>query len=194
MSGMRAPIDRGAGRRVRAPPARSPASSRSSPSWPPAPRTRRGGCPRGSSAPDWSTPLRRDRPARRSARRPRRRPPSRAPRRRPSSTPSIGTNGTTSTAPRRGCSPVCVRRSMRATASLEHREDGGLERRRVAGEREDRRLCDASDEWSSSRTPGTARMRDGDRVDDSARRPSLTLGMHSMIRSCNSPGSQVLRF
>ena len=90
---------------------------RRSPSSRPALRTRRAGCPRGSCR----AGLRRrllvqiDGHAEAVAR-------SRAPTFRASATqsaivtPSSGTNGTTSTAPMRGCSPRCVRRSMSATA------------------------------------------------------------------------------
>ena len=50
---------------------------------------------------------------------PRRRRARRAPR--PSATPARGTNGTTSTTPRRGCTPSCVERSRRATAAAANR-------------------------------------------------------------------------
>ena len=43
------------------------------------------------------------------------------------------------------------------------------------------RLCDASDEWSSRRTPGTPRIAAAIASTTSGRRPSLTLGMLSMI-------------
>src|SRR5260370_23951875 len=45
------------------------------------------------------------------------------------------------------------------------------------------RLCDASDEWSSSRTPATPLIASTIAAMTWGRRPSLTLGMHSMIMS-----------
>ena len=83
-------------------------------------------------------------------------------------TPSIGTNGQTSTAPRRGCSPLCVRRSiaaMRLLVELQHTP--ALTAARIAGEREDRPMMRRRRTGHPARgAPGTARRSVSDRCHD----------------------------
>ena len=107
----------------------------------------RGGCPRGAAAPggrrllvevDRHAEARRDR----APTRPRQRHAV-GHRRRPSS----GTNGTTSTAPIRGCSPWCVRRSMRGDRALEQRQHRAARAPPASPAKvKTDRLCDGSDE------------------------------------------------
>ena len=167
------------------PTGRSRAPTRAATSSPRALRTVPAGCLPGSSAPGSSPPPRTDTRAPGSASRlPR---PSRSPAVTQSSivAPSIGMNGTTSTAPSRGCSPVCVRRSISATAISKSARIACLSGAGSPASVMTDRLCDASDDRSSSRAPGTRSIACTIRSTTSVRRPSLTLGTHSM----NHPGA-----
>ncbi len=61
-------------------------------------------------------------------------------------TPSMGTNGTTSIAPRRGCSPVWVRKSIAATARSYMASTAAWIGAASPAIVNTDRLCDASDE------------------------------------------------
>ena len=131
---------------------------------------------------DWSTPPRRDRPEPRSARRPVRATSLASATQSSIVMPSIGTNGTTSIGAETGMFAL-MRRADRCVASACSNIastavlSGAASPTSVKTER----LCEASDEWSSSRTPDTARMAAAIASTTSGRRPSLTFGMHSMI-------------
>ena len=181
MSGIRAPITAAPAVGCGVPVRRSPASIPRMPSSPPVLRTRRGGCPRGCGARDSPTPLRTDRRGPRSG------SATAAPTFRASATqsaivaPSIGTKGTTSTAPMRGCSPRCERRSMSATARSKSASDRVLEAGRVADHREDRaivrRVGGVVEQPHAGYAGGSA---SAIAATTSARRPSLTFGTHSI--------------
>ena len=94
--------------------------------------------------------------------------------------PSIGTKGTTSTAPRRGCSPECCRRSIARQRRVEQREDTAARTDAGAPANVNTvRLCAASGLTSSRRAP-VDRMAAAQASSTSLRRPSLMFGMHSM--------------
>src|SRR5439155_6247557 len=94
--------------------------------------------------------------------------------------PSIGTKGTTSTAPIRGCSPWCERRSMRGT-TVSKRASTAC-RRGSASPTAVRtlRLWSLSDWTSSTLTPGVPLSAAAAASMTSPRRPSLMLGTHSI--------------
>ena len=69
----------------------------------------------------------------------------------------------------------------RADRRVEQREHRGLERPASPAMVITERLCDASEEKSSRRAPGTRRTAAAIAATISARRPSLMFGMHSMI-------------
>src|SRR2546428_257152 len=97
-------------------------------------------------------------------------------------TPASGMNGTTSTAPSRGCSPLCVRMSTslnaRSTSACVARTTASGSPAYVKTER----LWSTSLVRSRRRTPSTARIVSASRSMTSARRPSLTFGTHSTRR------------
>ena len=105
-------------------------------------------------------PGRRGRPAGRSGRRSARRTRGRARRSRPSSCRRAGTNGMTSTAPIRGCSPVCASMSMSSIAGRDEPLEGLASRRSCSPAIVNtERLWLASLVRSSRRTPGTDAIR-----------------------------------
>ena len=121
-----------------------------------------------------------------SRRRPRRRPFWPARRSRPSSRPRSAR--TVRRRRRRGadarraaCGDRCRRRRVRTSASTAARTPAAS-----PANVNTERLCDASDETSSSATPATAADGVGHRRNDLGRRPSLTFGTHSIsMRTCS---------
>src|SRR5439155_13123693 len=91
-----------------------------------------------------------------------------------------GTNGTTSVAPIRGCSPVCRERSIRSVATRMAARAASTLASGGATNVNTERLWAASAWTSSSRTPGTlaSAVRRASMV--AALRPSEKLGTHSM--------------
>src|SRR5215471_12471395 len=101
--------------------------------------------------------------------------------------PRIGMNGTTSTAPIRGCSPLCRVRSIRGTAASKSASTPALTEAASPTKVRTLRLCEASDETSRSRAPGTERIESAISRMRSRSRPSDTFGTHSMtVRMCPS--------
>ena len=96
-------------------------------------------------------------------------------------TPSIGTNGTTSTAPSRGCSPLWRAQIDVGDRALEQRQHGALDAGGVAREREHRsvvRRVGGVVEQADARP--RARIASAIAATTSGRRPSLTFGTHSI--------------
>ena len=96
-------------------------------------------------------------------------------------TSSSGTNGTTSTAPMRGWSPRCVRRSIVANRTLDQASTARLDARGIAGDREDRTVV----RWiggviRAAVRRARARIASAIATTTSGRRPSLMFGTHSM--------------
>ncbi len=96
-------------------------------------------------------------------------------------TSRIGTNGSTSIAPIRGCSPWCVRKSIVSTAFLAARKAASATPARSPTNVSTDRLWSASLCWSKNFTPGTALISAAIPSTTARRRPSLKLGTHSMI-------------
>ncbi len=69
--------------------------------------------------------------------------------------PSSGTNGTTSVAPIRGCSPSCDVRSIFSHAARTPAKAASTARSTGATKVSTVRLCDPSEETSSTATPST---------------------------------------
>ena len=105
--------------------------------------------------------------ARRGARAPHTARPSR---------PRIGMNGTTSTAPMRGCSPECRVRSIRGSAASNRASTAARTPSASPTSVRTLRLCEASEDTSSRRTPGAART---------ARRRSPRRGRGPAPRRCS---------
>src|SRR5215467_4741881 len=97
-------------------------------------------------------------------------------------TPDIGTKGTTSVAPMRGCSPVWLLRSISPAAFFTPARAASTTTGGGATKVTTDRLWSGSDSRSSRTAPFTDLMAPTISSITSARRPSLKLGMHSTIR------------
>src|SRR5690349_399350 len=100
--------------------------------------------------------------------------------------PRTGTKGTTSVAPIRGCSPLWWLRSMRSAAARARTKAASATAAAEPTKVNTARLCEGSASRSSIFTPGTAATAPPSASSTSCRRPSLTLGTHSMISSIGS--------
>src|SRR5262252_2599198 len=94
--------------------------------------------------------------------------------------PRMGMSGTTSTAPIRGCSPRCVRRSIRGTAASNSARTAATTDSPSPTNVRTLRLWDASEETERRRTPGTLRTAVASSSTRARSRPSETLGTHSI--------------
>src|SRR5450432_4024099 len=93
--------------------------------------------------------------------------------------PSSGMNGTTSVAPMRGCAPLWVFRSMLSRAVAIPAKAASTARSTGATKVTTVRLCDSSEDTSSTTTPSTAAIASRIFWTISGWRPSLKFGTHS---------------
>src|ERR1700693_1434314 len=93
--------------------------------------------------------------------------------------PSRGMKGTTSVAPMRGCSPVCLHRSIRSPATRMPAKAASTAVSTGATKVMTERLWDASEETSRTETPSTDAIAVRISSITSGRRPSEKLGTHS---------------
>src|SRR5260370_40853397 len=94
--------------------------------------------------------------------------------------PDDGTNGTTSTATMRGCSPLYLVRSMRSMAFPDAASAATLTGPESPTKLTTERLWSGFDSTSSRVTPGVDLIASAIDLITSCRRPSLKLGTHSM--------------
>ena len=93
--------------------------------------------------------------------------------------PVTGTNGTTSVAPMRGCSPLCLVRSIRSVATRMAANAASTTAAGLPTNVNTERLCAVSLWTSSSCTPVTAVMVERNAPIVAASRPSEKFGTHS---------------
>src|SRR3972149_3081469 len=104
---------------------------------------------------------------------------------------AMGTNGTTSTAPKRGCSPRCSFMLITSTARAHSAKAASPARSGGPAKVITERLWLSSDCTLSRRTPSVARTASTTAEMTSARRPSLMLGTHSTsFPPTRHPGSR----
>src|SRR2546428_7829555 len=101
--------------------------------------------------------------------------------------PDNGTKGTTSTAPIRGCSPLCLVRSMSSTAFADAASAACFTELGSPTKLTTERLWSGFDSTSRRVTPGVDLIASAIELTTSCRRPSLKFGTHSISFNLLSP-------